>query len=77
MPRWMTLALGFGLGTAIGAVQMSTHWIEWEVATARAGLVFDPTIAFARLMSGALVFGAIGLLIAWLATDRRSLVRRD
>jgi hypothetical protein len=68
--------MGFVLGTMAGAVQMSSHWYQWQITTERAGFVFDPTHAAVRLMSGAIVWGVIISAIVWYWPGRQRAAAR-
>ena len=77
MPRWMKIALGFAVGTTVGVILMSPYWSAWKLTANQPGLVFDPIAASIRLMSGAFVWGAVGLVSAWAGTRRpRRMFRR-
>jgi hypothetical protein len=76
MPRWGKVVLGFVLGTMAGAVQMSSHWSQWQITTEQAGLMFDPTIASVRLMAGAIVWGAAIGVIVWCWTGRQAAAKK-
>ena len=78
MPRWTKIALGFALGMTVGVIVMLPYWSAWKLTADQTGLVFDPIAASVRLMSGASVWGAIGLVSALAGTRRpRRMFRRS